>query len=297
MSRTLGIFALIGAIALYLFTGMARAEESIRIGFLFGNTLELQNLSRAEARASMELWAAELGKTMQVPVRITFYEDIEPMRADFRQMKINMVASDALSLAKAFNVEELADGFVSAVQGGWNLRMLAGTDSTIRKFSDLEGKRVAIVQKDPIVALVLDTLCLKKFGHECGNVFSEVIKAPSNNQAIMRVYFDQADAVFTYSYAHDLASEMNPQIGKKVSQVVLEYPLPGWFYAFYSGKTNPEFRIYTRRFVPILHTLPRGRQILDLFKMDHLEVVPAQVLRPYVDLYKDYENLKRNKRK
>jgi len=45
------------------------------------------------------------------------------------------------------------------------------------------------------------------------------------------------------------------------------------------------------RLTPTLHTYPRGRQLMDIFKIDHLEMASPTDLQPVIDLERDYQSL------
>jgi hypothetical protein len=64
------------------------------------------------------------------------------------------------------------------------------------------------------------------------------------------------------------------------------------YFAFFSAKVDRDFRQRTLRMIPTLHTYPRGRQLLDLFKMDHLELADPAELKPFIQLEKEVRALK-----
>jgi hypothetical protein len=91
----------------------------------------------------------------------------------------------------------------------------------------------------------------------------------------MRVFFGKADLALVHGYGHALAVEMNPQLGH-VLRKLAEYPVRSLFFAFYSIKVDKALRQRTVRVTPTLHTYPRGRQLLDIFKIDHLEIAQSR---------------------
>jgi hypothetical protein len=52
------------------------------------------------------------------------------------------------------------------------------------------------------------------------------------------------------------------------------------------------FRQRTLRFGPTRHLYPRGRQLLDIFKMEHLELAEPSELQPFIQLDKEVRELK-----
>jgi hypothetical protein len=71
-----------------------------------------------------------------------------------------------------------------------------------------------------------------------------------------------------------------------------EYPIHSQFFAFYSPKVDKALRQRTLRIMPTLHTYPRGRQLLDIFKIDRLDVAYPAELQPVIELEREYQRLR-----
>lgn len=268
---------------------LANAQETVRMGFYQGSR---RDMSRTDLRSSFYLWSQELAASFKVPVTVSYFDDVASLRQAFDRGDINGVSADAMTLARNFNLSDLADGYSVAMPGSWNLLLLTGRESAIHSVRDLTGKRIVLLEDDPAGTVYLETLCLQQYGRDCSKVFSEILRVPSNNQAVLRLFFGKTDLVMVYRYAYDLAREMNPQLDQKIGRVVEELPLPGMFYAFFSSKVDREFRSRVLRIIPTMHTYPRGRQLMDIFKMDHLEVANPQELKPFLQLDQNLRELK-----
>ena len=230
--------------------------------------------------------------TFKVPVMVSFYEDVGSLRQAFELGEINAVSADAMTLARNFNMADLAEGYSVAMPAGWNMLLMAGRESGIQSVGDLLGKRIAVLDDDPASTIYLETICLRQYGRQCVKVFSEIQRLPTNNQAVMRLFFGKADAALVYRYGYDLSRDMNPQLSQKIGPSVAELPLTGMYYAFFSNKVDPALRARAVKLIPTLHTYPRGRQLLDLFKMDHLEVASPQELKPFFQMDQEWHDLK-----
>lgn len=249
-------------------------------------------MSRAEVRASFDLWAEELAAKFEIPVKIYYYDDIRVMRQDFLALKINGVNVDAMTLARNFSPDELTEGFSVAMPGGWNLQLLSASDGPIHGVADLKGKRVALLQQDATSALFLERICLQQYKVDCHHVFSEMETVPTDNQAVMRLYFARADLALVYHYGYKLSVDMNPQLKTRVGRVIAELPITSLYYAFFSPRVDPAFRQKALGIVPTMHLYPRGRQLLDIFKMDHLELAQPSELAPFSRLDREVVELK-----
>ncbi len=266
----------------------AHAEDSVRLGTLSPTNREW---SRAEVRSTFDLWVKELAARFQVPVTISYYEDIDELRRDFLSGKINGVNTEAMTLVRHFKQDELAEGFATVMKGGWDLKLYAGQNVTIRDLADLAGKRIVLLDGGDIGDLYLETLCLRHHERPCKEVFADIQRASSNNQALMRVFFGKADLALVHGFGYDVSVEMNPQLARAL-KLVVQYPLHSGYYAFFSPDTDKAFRQRTLKIVPTLHTYPRGRQLLDIFKMERLEITTPAELMPFLRLEQEYQSLK-----
>lgn len=265
------------------------AEDTIRMGFYQGARREM---SRTDVRSAFSLWSQELAATFSVTVEVSFYEDPETLRQAFERGDINAVSADAMTLAKKFSIADLTEGYSVAMSGGWNMLLLAGADADIQSPADLLGKRIAVLDDDQAALTYLETVCWRQFARECRKVFSDIQRLPTNNQAVMRLFFGKADVALVYRYGYELSRDMNPQLVKKVGQVVAEVPFSGMYYAFFGSKVDAGVRERAVKLIPTLHTYPRGRQLLDIFKMDHLEVANPLELKPFIQLDQSLRELK-----
>ena len=288
-SALAGLMAILCALP---FSSGVHAEDNIRMGFYQGARREM---SRTDLRSAFSLWSQELATNFKVPVVVTFYEDTETLRQAFERGEINAVSADAMTLAKNFRINELGEGYSVFMPGGWNMLLLAGRESGIQTVADLPGKRIAVLEDDQAGLTYLETVCLRHHGRDCDKVFAEIQRLPTNNQAVMRLFFGKADAVLVYRYGFELSRDMNPQLSQRIGPVVAEVPFAGMFYAFFSSRVDAALRERAVQLIPTLHTYPRGRQLLDIFKMDHLEVASPQELKPFIQMEQSLRDL-RNQR-
>ena len=281
------IFCLIAMCALP--NTWAQDGPVVRMGFFQG---VLRDMSRADLREAFTLWTKELSGSFKIPVEVSFYEDPAMLRQAFDRGEINAVSADGMTIARHFKVAELAEGYSVAVPGGWNMLLLAGRDAQVQNVLGFAGKRIAVLETDLVSSVYLETLCLRHYARECSKVFAEIQRLQTSNQALMRVFFGKADLTLVYKYSYELARDMNPQLGSTVSRVVAELPLNGIYFAFFSATVKPEYRQQAIKAVPLMHTYPRGRQLLDLFKMDHLQVVTTQELKLFSQMDQTHRDLK-----
>ena len=241
---------------------------------------------------TFDLWAQELSTRLKLPVKILMYDDIGEMRRAFQRREIDGVSTDAMTLMRNFRQDEFGNGYSIDMLGGWNLTLLSAKDASIRGLNDLVGKRIAILEGDQTSVMYLETVCLRHYSRECSKVFADIQHVPSNNLAIMRVFFGKADLALAYRHGYELAKEMNPQLAKKLGGVLGELPLTSLYFAFFNARVDKEFQKRVLSVISTLHTDPRGRQLLDILKMDQMRLAEPVELNPFVQLEKEYLELK-----
>lgn len=269
---------------------LAQQPEVVNMGFYPGVN---RDMSVTGLREAFNLWSKELAATFQTKVNVRFYEDMADMRRGFDRGEINAVSASGLSLARYFDPAELATGYAVSMPGGGNVVLMTGKSSPIKTLADLKGLRIAVAHDEGMLDTYLETLCMQFHRLRCAQVFAEIQDLPSSNQALMRLYFGKADVALVYRYGYELAKDLNPQLDAKVGRIVNELPLEGGaFFSFFSKTVNPAYRDRMLALVPKLHTYPRGRQLLDMLKLDHLEVVSPEALRTFVQVDQRYRTLK-----
>lgn len=261
------------------------AGETLRLGMYMNIA---RDLNRADARAVLEVWAEELTRKFQVPSEVRFYGDIEALRGDFDAGRVNMVIADAMSFVRHFKTEELADGFTTKLHADASLLLLArGGQASL----ELAGKRVAQIVNDDISTTYLETLCLRQYRRTCQDVPLILVPSPNNHQALTRLLLGQADLALVNRHGYQVAVELNPQLGR-AGQVVSELPFDTQYFGFFSARVNPEFRRFALRSIPTTHQEARGRQMLDVFRVEQVALADPTALKPFYLLEHEYRELK-----
>lgn len=273
-----------------LASGTAIAAESVRLGMFMGIA---RDLNRSDAHVALELWADELTRKFQVPAQVFFYDRMDDLRQDFDRGRINLVVTDAMSFVRHFRSDELADGFAAMLQADASLLLLA-RDSQ-REF-DFTRKRVALVEGDDISSLFLETLCLRRHRRDCANVPLVPVLARNNHQAASRLLFDQADYALVNRYGYQFAVELNPQLGR-IGTPIETLSFDTQYFGFFDARVAPAFRHLALRNLPATQNEPRGRQLLEVFRVDQLALAEPAVLKPFYALNQEYRQLKSQARR
>lgn len=267
------------------------AEESLRVGF---HGPSFQEYSRADLEVSVKVLTEEMAGTLSIPTTVAIYDDIKGMRRAFEQGKINMIFASPFLMVTEFDNSLLADGFKLVHFGGSVdhlvvlTRKNAGTDT----FQALRGKKLSLVDNDPSTDLYLNFLSQLHFKKDYSRVFKVMPREKKSHQIILKLFFDQVDAVCVYENFYRITGELNPQIFTKLQ--ITEHIVGVLQNAGFFHKNVPQtFRDKVIAEATKLNTYERGRQFLEVFKTEQALRVSPTELDVTRQLYLNYQHRKK----
>ncbi len=254
----------------------------------------MKNIDAKDIKISLEFWAKELSLQTEIRMNSYFYKDIHKLKKDFDEEKIDVVAASSLIFIKNFDLSTLQDGFKSVAkneEGQNRLLLLVQKDAKINSLKDLKYKKIARLNSD-LEELYLNTHLQKDFKKDANQFFKKNIFVKKYSKAILKLFFKKADAALVTESAFNLASEMNPQIKKRLKIIKKEdLQLMSSSY-FRKGVDKEKIQIFKEQAFKI-HETKRGEQILTVFKSDHVVESTVEELEIVKKIYKEYLALKR----
>ena len=254
----------------------------------------VRDVPRKDVEVSLNFWLLELAKDTKVsfnPVR--FYTSVDEMKRDFDSELFNFLVAPAISVARLFRPEDLADGFTGLRQVPDDLLLLVRRDAGIRTPADLPGKRIALLQDDELSDLYLDTLMLKAGKRAGASEFKSVAREDRSAQIVFRLFFGRDDAALLYRNAYETALALNPQIASKVQSLEdFSFKSRVAYTGLFSRRVAPEQR---ERFVNAALSVDktaRGQQVLAIYHADRVGRIGVADLGPYQQLLEEYRTVK-----
>lgn len=278
-------------------TGAAEGEGAFASrGILFGYSSRLiSQVTRSDAQAALTLWTRELTRLADYPVvaRSIVYEDLTALVAAVHNKEIDIIALTPLDYLKIRDRVPMEPALIGVRNGrtGDEQVLVVRREDGIRNVNQLKGKRLTLLAggAGEIPSLWLDTILAKQGFPDTAKFFGGIKEVSKASQAILPVFFHQADACIITRNAFSTAAELNPQIEQDL--VILasspEFP-PGitFMRATLSKAQKDEFIRLSQKMV----LSPTGKQILTLFKVDNIMVPRPDCLKNFEALVKEHEN-------
>lgn len=170
--------------------------------------------------------------------------------------------------------------------------LLVRKEKAISHFSDLRHKPIAVPKGLFMTAcqLWLDT-CLMREGILNPQMFFSIVKEVQKpSQAVLQVFFQQAEACIVNRSAFHMMVELNPQVGKKLMPIVASPGIPGGIVCVRRDLDEQDKKTITDT-ITSMHTNPQGKQLLTFFRKKKLVPFKVEYLSAIEDLVKEHRDL------
>jgi hypothetical protein len=245
-----------------------------------------------DAKIVTKLWTETIAGKRNGVADTVIYEDIGNIEKDVKAKKVDVLAllpDDFLALKSRLSLEA---AMVTATEAGPFVKvlLLARKDKGLRRVQDLKNKNLvpANGQFSSLYQIWCETILMREG-------LNAPIKAPRKpNQAVLAVFFQQADACIVNQATFQVMTELNPQIGRELGIVAESPDLGGGVIAFRKdySETHKET---VREALTTLHADPKGRQLLTLFQLQRLVPYQPGYFDTMETLIKEHRSLKMKK--
>jgi len=266
----------------------------LRVGF---STRILSDIDPRDAQVAMDLWTKELSRSMGIktlPQTVIFRNTVDILEA-VKKGELTIVSLTAVDYLKIRDEVALTPSIVSAGNAGRGREFVLITrrDSGVRAMNDLRGKMILLLSptKQEVSHLWLDVLLMREGKRDRSAFFRQVKEAPSASQAIMAVFFRQADASIVSRGAFETSKALNPQIGKQIIVVAETKPLLGDITCIPITVDEKLKRSIVYAALH-LHKSTVGRQIFTLFQIDRTIPFQPSYLYGISELLREHAYLK-----
>ena len=297
----LAVASLLVVILATIYSDSAQGDDdepnTIRDGF---SASIFVDVDRNDAQAVTNLWCNVISRKKGWNSETKIYDKLSDLENDLKSNKIDLVAmlsNEFVELNKRGLMEPL---YVTSSKRGLyeSLVLLVRRDSGIRSIGDLR-KKVFIQSRGRFAALHkawLETLLINDGIPEVKGFFSSFKEATKPSQAVIPVFFRQADACITTRNLFELLAELNPQLNKEIMVLKESSPIASGVIAV-SKKLSIQKRNVLHEFLENSHQDPQGKQLLTMFRMDRLVPFRPEYLASIEAFLKEYNELRTRNRK
>lgn len=257
-------------------------DNTFQVGY---SSSLFSEVDAGDARAATQIWIKSLVRKVEDLVDAQTYvfqntdEVVKILKA--RRLDLAVLPPDEF-LQITEQVPELTPVWVGASANGrigYRFTLLVHRESGISGPAQLIGKKVVLERKgvNALPRMWLETVLLKGGFSGRGAGLGEVREARKAAQAVLSVFFRQADACVVPDETLETMTELNPQLGRDL--VVLDRS-PEVCRALVCLRANivTRYRVQIQEALRDLHTDAHGRQILNVFRVERLvPFEPAQV--------------------
>ena len=288
------MFKIYLGLILIVFSALAYAQEQLN-----QETFRLAYYAPAfpehtyeDLNIAVKVLGEEIGKQMGLPTSITVYDDLNLMRKEFEEGRINCVLANSVILSNEFDNTLFAEGFKFIKSGSLSDTLVVVTrkNEGLDRFKDLAGKRLTLLEFNPIADYYIKVLAIENFGKKASKSFKEIQRERKSHQAVLKVFFGQTDATCIYESYFKLATDLNPQLNSKL-QIIAQLSDVAQVIGLFHVNTSPEFRAQVIAVLLKLETFPRGKQLLEMIKVDRAEPANTADLAVTKQLIAEYERL------
>jgi phosphonate transport system substrate-binding protein len=251
-----------------------------------------------EAKGIAKVWSEQILKRKfgEGTSRDLIFTDVASFEAAFRRKEVDVAAIVADEYVALRTRVAMQPAFVTFDEGGvyQSVVLLVRRDGGVRVLLDLKGGRLSasIEHAHSVHLKWLEVLLMREGFRTAGDFFAKVGKAKGPSQAILSVFFKQADACLTTMQAFRLASELNPQIGRELVPLAQSLGGASGMIVFRPDLGEAEKKSLTA-VLETMHLDPQGRQLLRLFRMSGLVPFKEEYLESVDALQKEHDRLAR----
>jgi ABC-type phosphate/phosphonate transport system substrate-binding protein len=261
----------------------------------------LSGVDLKDAQAAMRLWIDQSRPTEAniAVLDVRIIADEAEMRKALEKKEVNYVIALALDYIRLRERGLVGKDDAAGVTGNNTDEyvLLVNREGPLKNLDGLKQKKIVVQVGGlgEVPTIWLDTLLMKQGLPVASQFCREVKPVPKASAAVLPVFFGQADACVATKKAFMTMSELNPQIGKRLSVLAQSASFPravSWFSKGWDRKSIEEYRTMMLKD----NKAARTEQFLTLMGYESVTIWDPAILGPLEALLKEYDELSRKAR-
>jgi len=246
-------------------------QQKIRIGY----SIHLfKDVDIRDATVAIKMWTDELLENlgMEFSTEAKIYETNDDIISALKNNELEMISLSTLDYFEIEKKTNLTPTLITQVDGnpGDNYILVVRKESNYKNIKSLKGK--TLLKPSGTFGKIIDvwaTNLISEKNIEYSNFFSQVRSANKPSQALLPVFFRQADACIVTKKSFNTLAELNPQIKKDLVSIETSPTFPNGLMCI-----NKNINTDTKEKIIIaaktLSKSTSGKQILKLFKSEDI---------------------------
>lgn len=266
----------------------AETQKSLRMGFMADT---FTDLSEEDVLISVEVYMKKILENTNIVPQANIFYNIEDLQKALRNQTIEMVAISTFDYLRSPTLNSFLTPSISRVYNDQNLFttyvLLVRKNQNWTSLADIKNATLRIPKSESIIPTWLDVI-LAQSGHPKSSVFlSKQSVTNSPTQALLSVFFEQADACIVNTRTFDIMSQLNPQISKNLMPLAQSPGYMAHLMCFHKDLPTSDVQIFETQALQLPQT-PEGRHLLKVFKSHSLLEFAPQHIQSVKDLIENY---------
>lgn len=276
--------------------GSPEKPTSLNVGYSIAAFVDMNTRdAHALTEVLVELLVRKTG--LDLTSEVFMFYDLSSMDEAVRAAKLDVIILLALEYLEIGDHLTLDPSFVPVMGGEVfdEFLLLVRRDDRMKQLADLEKRKLMAGGSagSSVPLLWLDTMLMKEGLPPGKEFFSSIHEAKKAAQAVLPVFFGQADACVVLRRDFETMVELNPQVGETL---VIQRVSPGFLRGLICIRKGYGYRDLAKRSFAELHSDPSGRQLLALFRVDKLIPFDPSYLESVRGLFREYRALRKGRR-
>jgi ABC-type phosphate/phosphonate transport system substrate-binding protein len=273
------------------------AKEQLRLGF---STNLFIGVDKRDVQVALDMWVKELGRSLSIsqePVAVVF-SDLNETVESVRKQEVDFVAMsflDYLKIRPKVDLEPILVGTKSG-QVGEKYALVIHRSAPWTEVKQLRNKKLLVQESNgssAISLLWLDNVLYQQRLPESARFFQPLRMVDKPSQAVLPIFFQQADVCLLPRWAYDTMVELNPQVGSETKILVTSPILPKGALFMRKGVSARKQAIVEDS-IRMVET-EKSKQLLTLFNSERFTKYQPQFLQTVIDLENSNLSFKKTK--
>jgi phosphonate transport system substrate-binding protein len=238
----------------------------------------LGTINENDANAAIRSWTNSMINELGLPAipRVAIYENMAQIQTQLEKKQLDIIC---LTTPQWFAVRHLiAEDALLAVKSAGTIKeesvVLVHRTGSANSILDLKNKNLRVWEnsRTALSFTWLRWLMMEKKLGSAEDYFKKITWVEKLNQAVLPVFFKQADACLVNRNGLDIMAELNPQIAKQVKIIEKSSPYIAVVFCFRRDYQSPIKQIVINDMQEMVDSTAGG-QLLTIFQMEDMAQV------------------------